>query len=527
MVLVNRSRDSAKRRAEREAKAAESKRIQECAEAVRYLANSHGYLARSVISQEELEELVEGGISGPELVDLIGDRMYEVEGPELGYQYSGEYRFPVILPTEYRDKHIYVVGKSGYGKTNFLRHLILQDLAQGNGIGVLAPEFEMLQEEILPFIPEERKHDVIYFNPADIENPIVLNPLHLEAGQDIDLHVDETFTIFQRVAGEGGPRMDEILRQSLYALTERQGSTLLDIETLLDRNDDSLRKEIVRTTQDDRTRTFFASTYLQMPKDAHLPILNRIGRFVRAKYVRNCLCPPLKSSLPDDEVRSRQLDIRRAMDQGKILLFNLSDGILGEAASQLIGQLIVSKFQTATMSRADTPKHLRKPFYLYLDEFQNFCGVASRSYERILSRARKYGLGLILAHQQTGQIPLELLREIFGNVTTMVSFQLSQPDAVRLSREFVTQIDYSVEQIPAEGFLRLNVGDAIVRIGKSAFPMRVPKIDAEPDHDRAREIVELSRTNYGIPRLRVTSEPRRKPDEADPLAGLDPEGIFD
>jgi len=122
------------------------------------------------------------------------------------------------------------------------------------------------------------------------------------------------------------------------------------------------------------------------------------------------------------------------MDEGKIILFNLSDGILGEAASLLIGQFIVSKFQTATMSRADETKAFRKPFYLYLDEFQNFCGIASKSYEKILSRARKYRLGLILAHQQTGQIPLELMREIFGNVSTMISFQVSQADASKLGK---------------------------------------------------------------------------------------------
>jgi len=209
------------------------------------------------------------------------------------------------------------------------------------------------------------------------------------------------------------------------------------------------------------------------------------------------------------------------------LLFNLSDGLLGEAASQLIGQLIVSKFQTATMSRADISKRDRRPFYLYLDEFQNFCGVASRSYERILSRARKYGLGLILAHQQTGQIPLELLREIFGNVSTLVSFQLSQPDAVRMSREFVTQVDYDVVPIPQEEFLRLNVGEAIVKIGKSAFPMRVPKASDRGDRTRAKEIIEQSRQTYGIPRIRVSDAPPRKSGEGDPLESIDPEGIFD
>lgn len=362
----------AARKAAREREEAERARIEGCHEVVRYFANYHGYVAREAVSREELEAAIEGGASPDQLADLIADRIGRIEGLRLGFQAAGGGRFPVILPQEYRDKHIYVVGKSGYGKTNLLRFLIQQDMQNGEGIGVLAPEHEMLSDELLPFIPEERINDVIYFNPADMELPVVLNPLHIESGDDIDLHVDEAFTILQRVVGEGGPRMDEILRHSLYALMERRGSTLLDLERLLDRSDDTFRKEILRESDDEQTKRFFQQVYPQMPKDAHLPILNRIGRIVRSKYVRNCLCPPRSTPLSETEASSRLLNIRQAMDEGKILLFDLSDGLLGEAASQLIGQFIVSKFQTATMSRADEAKIERRPFYLYLDEFQNF-----------------------------------------------------------------------------------------------------------------------------------------------------------
>jgi hypothetical protein len=527
LVWIVRRTLQSDRRQDGERKAAEAKRRSECDEVVRYFANVHGYLARQVVTREELGEKIDSGASADELSRFIVGRMRDVEGPELGYQQLGRTQTPVILPTQYRDKHVYVVGKSGYGKTNFLRYLILQDMDAGNGVGVLAPEFELLKEELLPFIPEHRRDDVIYFNPADLECPVVLNPLYLEPGADIDLQVDETFTILQRVVGEGGPRMDEILRHTLYALTERPNSTLLDIEPLLNRSDDNLRKEVIRSTEDDRTRVFFSSTYLQMPKDAHLPILNRIGRFVRAKYIRNCLCPPAQTTISRADVESRLLNIRKAMDEGKILLFNLSDGLLGEMASQLIGQLVVSKFQTATMSRAEVPKDERRPFYLYLDEFQNFCGVASRSYERILSRARKYGLGLTLAHQQTGQLPLELMREILGNVSTLVSFQLSQSDAVKMSKEFTTQIDFEVEAIPPSEFLQLGVGEAYVKIGRNAFPMRVPKVDIEPDLGAAGSIIESSRSRFGIPRVRIQKASDSDTTDLDPLSDLDPEGIFE
>ncbi len=514
-----------KRREARRAEEFERERLAECEEVVRYFANSYGYLARAVISRDELAEQIDAGVTAEELRDFISSRMINVDGLELGDHGSG---LPVILPDEYRDKHLYVVGKSGYGKTNFLRYLILQDLSRGNGIGLLAPEMEMLTEEILPFIPEDRVEDVIYFNPKDLEFPVVLNPLYLEEGEDIDLHVDETFTVLQRVVGDGGPRMDEILRHSLYALTERQGSTLMDFEPLLDRHDDTLRKEIVRTTEDEQTKRFFEHTYPLLPKDAHFPVINRISRIVRGKYVRNCLCPPRRSSMNPEEVSRRLLNIRRAMDEGKILLFNLSDGILGTVASQLIGQLIVAKYQTATMSRADTSKGGRRPHFLYLDEFQNFCGIAQQSYEKILSRARKYKLGLILAHQQTRQVPLELYREILGNVSTIVSFQVAQADAGRLGPEFINQYDFEVESLPREELLQLGVGEAYCRIGKNTFPMWVPKVDAEPDFDRAEEVIEFSRKAYGIPRTPKAADERsaRQTADDDPLADLDPDEVF-
>ena len=516
------------RKAAREKEETERQRIADCQEVVRYFANYHGYIARSVISREELEQAIESGASPARLWDLIAERIGQVRGLQLGYHATGGGRFPVILPNEYRDKHIYVIGKSGYGKTNFLRYQIFQDLEFGNGIGVLAPEHEMLNDELLPFIPDHRIGDVIYFNPADIECPVVLNPLYIDPDDDIDLHVDEAFTILQRVVGEGGPRMDEILRHSLYALMERPGSTLLDIEPLLDRNDDAFRKEIIHTTADEQVRRFFQQVYPQMPKDAHLPILNRIGRIVRSKYVRNCLCPPTNTTFSPEQISERLLNFRNAMDEGKVLLFNLSDGLLGEAASQLIGQFIVSKFQTATMSRADESKTERKPFYLYLDEFQNFCGVASKSYEKLLSRARKYRLGLILAHQQTGQLPLELMREIFGNVSTMVSFQVSQSDAAKLSKEFISQYDFDIESIPSEELLRLNVGEAYCKIARNSFPMCIPHLDESPDRERVRAVIQHSRAAYGIPRLKRTDKPAIHPGQKppDPLADLDPDEVF-
>jgi len=461
--LIIRKNAKAKREKERkQAEIAERKRIEECGNVVLFYANHLGYIARQCISRDELEELIDAGITPDDLSDEISVRMNEVPGIRLGYQPFSDWHFDVKLTRHYRDRHVYIVGKSGSGKTNLIRNMIYQDMEKGNGVGVIAPEAEMITEEIMPYVPEHRINDVIYFNPADIDSPVTFNPLYLDEGEDIDLKVDENFTIFRRAFGEdAGPRMSEILRQAFYALIERPGSTLLDMERLFDRNDPSFRNEVIRESKDEGTIHFWRDVYPQMPKDAHLPITNRLGRIIRPKMVRNILCNSHNS-----------LDFRKAIDSKKILLFNLSDGILGEANSQLLGQLIVSKFQMAVMSRADTSKYEREPFYLYVDEFQTFTNTATASYEKILSRARKYGLGLILAHQQTHQIPLDLLREIMGNVSTIVSFQVSGDDARKLSKEFISQYNGEVINVPSEELLSLKTGQAYCKIGQHSFFMQ-------------------------------------------------------
>jgi len=327
----------------------------------------------------------------------------------------------------------------------------------------------------------------VYFNPSDTLSPIPFNPLFLADGEDIDLKVDDNLTIFKRLMGETQARMDEILRQSLYALMERRDATLLDIEKLLSRTDDTFRQEIIRTSDDEQTRYFFESTYPSFPKDAHLPITTRINRLVRPKMVRTLLCQP-----------GQCFNFRHAMDEGKILLFNLSDGLIGQQTAELLGQLIVSKLQLAAMSRMDIPKAARRPFYLYMDEFQTFTGVNETSYEKMLSRARKYELCLILAHQQSGQIPKLLMREILGNVSTMIAFNISHVDATMFNQEFALDMGGKVEYIPPEEFITLKVGEAWGKIGKSVFPLKTALAPQQPDFTRTKEVIDRSRKNYGL-----------------------------
>ena len=406
-----------------------------------------------------------------------------------------------------RARHTYIIGKSGSGKTTLLLNMIHQDLKLGNGLGVIAPEQEMITEGILPYIPENRLDDVVYFNPAD-PNPVSFNPLHLDEGEDIDLKVDENMTIFKRImGGETGPRMDEILRQSFYALIELPKTTLLDIPKLLDRENPHYRQQVIAQLTDPETIHFWRDTYPQFDKNAHLPILNRLSRFTRSKKIRNTTCQTEKS-----------LNFRQLMDTGKIALFNLSDGILGEQNSQLLGQLIVSKFQQATMSRANIPEQQRRQFYLYLDEFQTFTSTASASYEKILSRARKYRLALILAHQQTHQIPIELLREIFGNVSTMVAFMVSYDDAKKLAREFIINQDGKLAPTPTEQFLDLKVGETYCKMAGQSFKMKAQRSAAKPNQDMVEKIIERSRTLYATAAsaANIEQQPQPKPQPQPP-----------
>jgi hypothetical protein len=257
---------------------------------------------------------------------------------------------------------------------------------------------------------------------------------------------------------------------------------------LLNPQDKSLRAEIIRTSRDSMTREYFEETFpalLATHKDAHLPITNRIRRLVRRDIVRALLCQP-----------GRSFNFRKAMDEGKILLFNLSDGMLGAQTSQLLGQLFVSKIQLALMSRADTPAAKRRPFYVYLDEFQAFLGVNADAYKTILSRARKYAFGLTLAHQQTGQLSPDLLHEILGNVSTILTFGVSSQDAKRLSQEYL----FDGENIPPHELITLTTGQAWGKVGTTVFPLHTFLADQNPDFRRAKYVVDRSRENYAIPR---------------------------
>ena len=301
----------------------ENQRMAGCRDVVLGYANHLGYIARECMTRQEIEERIDNGIHPNALRQEIQKRIDATPGIILGTQ--TRLHHPIKLPYSYRNRHGFIIGRSGHGKTNLLRQMVVSDIENNFGVGVLAPEQELITEEILPYIPKNRIDDVVYINPADTDFPIPFNPLYLDAGDDIDQAVDNLITIFSRLSNDLTPRMREIMYHTFYALLERKESTLLDVEILLDRTDDSLRNEIIYTTQNPRTARFFQSVFPTLSRDACLPIYSRIAQLVSPRRIQNLLCQPGKS-----------FNFREAMDDGKILLFNLSDGILGEQTAQLL-----------------------------------------------------------------------------------------------------------------------------------------------------------------------------------------------
>ena len=327
-----------------------------------------------------------------------------------------------------RRRHMYILGKSGMGKSTLLENMILQDIYNGHGVCFMDPHGDS-SETILDRIPKWRKNDVVYFNPGDMDNPIGFNMLEATRGEEAFLIASGMMAVFGRIwAGMWSSRMEYILNNTLLALLETPGNTLLGVVRML--TDKDFMTKIVNNCEDPMVRNFwikeFGSFNDKYRTEAIAPILNKIGQFFSTDLIRNILGQP-KSTI----------DFRDIMDNKKILIVNLSKGKIGEDNSNLLGSFIVTKLQLAAMSRVDIPEHERNDFYLYVDEFQNF---TTDSFATILSEARKYRLCLILAHQYISQLTEsgneKVRNAIFGNVSTICTFRVGTDDAEFLEKEF-------------------------------------------------------------------------------------------
>jgi len=323
-----------------------------------------------------------------------------------------------------RLRHIWTVGKTGTGKSTMIANMVIDDLKKDRGVGVIDPHGDLC-DDVLEYIPSHRINDCIYFNPADRDFPIVLNPLEVTNREEAELVVSGLMAIFTKVwANVWSARMEYILRNAFMTLAEIPNTTLEDVLKIL--ASQSFRNKIVSKIKDQTLVHFWKEEFDQMPekfqKEAIAPIQNKVGQFVTSPLIRRIIGKP-KSTVSLDSI----------MDEGKILIANLSQGRLGEDNAALLGAMLITKFQLAAMRRVDKPKEERKPYYLYVDEFQNF---ATSSFIKVLSEARKFGFALTLANQYMAQIPPEVQKAILGNAGTLISFGIGAEDASVLNKEF-------------------------------------------------------------------------------------------
>jgi len=328
------------------------------------------------------------------------------------------------LKKEDRRKHIYVVGKTGTGKSTMIANMAINDMRNGEGVAVVDPHGD-LSDILLDYIPSFRINDIAYLDPSDKEYPFHLNPLEIKNEAHRELVASGIVSIFYKLYHYSwGPRLEYILRNAILTLLWVPQTTLLQVPELL--TNEKYRDKIVEKLPDQVLKNFWTNEFNrmspQMRSEAIMPILNKVGQFLSSQTIRNIIGNPVST-----------VDLEQMMNEGKIIIVNLSQGKLGEDNSSLLGSMIITKLQLAAMNRVYVGEEERRDFYLYVDEFQNF---ATNSFIKILSEARKYRLNLGLANQYIGQIDEEVQKAIFGNTGSLVSFGVGAADARLLSKEF-------------------------------------------------------------------------------------------
>jgi hypothetical protein len=323
-----------------------------------------------------------------------------------------------------RRKHMYIIGKTGAGKSTMIANMAINDMRNGEGMCIIDPHGD-LTDVLLDYVPSYRINDVAYLDPADLEYPFHLNPLEIKNEQLRELVASGIVSIFYKLYHYSwGPRLEYILRNTILTLLYVPQSTLLDVPELL--TNDKYREKVMAKLPDPVLKNFWQNEFNkltpQMRSESIMPILNKVGQFLSSKTIRNIIGSPAST-----------IDFEDMMNQGKIILVNLSQGKLGEDNSALLGAMMITKIQLAAMNRVYQSEENRKDFYLYVDEFQNF---ATSSFVKILSEARKYRLNLTLANQYIGQIDEDVQNAIFGNAGSLVAFGVGATDARPLSREF-------------------------------------------------------------------------------------------
>lgn len=407
-------------------------------------------------------------------------------------------KVPFGIKRKDRTKHMYVIGKTGMGKSTLLENLAVQDIQNGEGLAFIDPHGKTA-ELLLEYIPEHRIKDVLYFAPFDMEYPVSFNVMEDVGADKRHLVVNGLMSTFEKIWVDAwSARMAYILNNTLLALLEYPDATLLGVNRML--ADKDFRKKVVDNVTDPSVKSFWIDEFGKYTErfaaEATPAIQNKVGQFTSNPLVRNLIGQP-KSSF----------NIRKIMDEKKILIVNLSKGRVGEGNANLIGSMLITKIYLAAMSRADlTERELKKypNFYLYVDEFQSF---ANKSFADILSEARKYKLNLTIAHQYIEQMEEEVRDAVFGNVGTMAAFRVGAYDAEVLEKEFAPQ--FTAEDLVNLGVYQVYLKLMIDGVGSQPFsattlpPIRLPNISYK------REIIEASRKAFAQPRSIVEEEIKR------------------
>jgi hypothetical protein len=381
-----------------------------------------------------------------------------------------------------RRRHIWVVGKTGTGKSTLIANMVIDDLKKGRGVAVIDPHGDLC-ETVLDYIPKNRINETIYFNPADRQHPISINPLEVTTKEEAELVVSGLMSIFTKVwANVWSARMEYILRNSLLSLTEIEGSTMTDVLRLI--SESEYRNKVVQKMEDPSLKSFWVNEFNKMPDklrtEAISPIQNKVGQFVTSPMIRNILSQP-KSTI----------SLQQVMDRKMIFLANLSQGRLGEDNAALLGATLITKFQLAAMHRVDIPEEKRADFHLYVDEFQNF---ATDSFIKILSEARKYRLNLMLANQYMAQIPEGVQKAILGNAGSLVSFGVGADDAQIIHKEYAEVFS----QNDLVNLANFQIAVKLMIDGHSSRPFLAHTLPLPASMNQNRQkVLEVSRQRWG------------------------------
>lgn len=391
------------------------------------------------------------------------------------------------IKSEDRQRHVYVIGKTGMGKTTLLENIVMQDIANGHGVAYIDPHGDTA-EKLIKAIPANRINDVVYFNPADTEHPIAFNILEAVDEDKKHLIASGMMGVFKKIWPDvWSARMEYILNNAILALLDYPGSTMMGVNRMM--SDKKYRQRVYEKIKDPVVKGFWIEEFEtwedRFRKEAVAAIQNKVGQFLSSFLIRN-IVGQTKSTI----------NMRDIMEGNKILIVNLSKGRIGEDAMRLLGGMIVTKLQLAAMERVDMPEEDRKNFYLTVDEFQNF---VTESFANILSEARKYRLNLLVAHQYINQLVFDgnaTVRDaIFGNVGTIISFRVGAEDAEFLEKEFepVFVVNDIVNLPKYNIYLKLMI-DGIA--GNAFSATALPPIDLGGTEENANKVIKISRERY-------------------------------